>query len=58
MIKILGSVPVKTRVPLTAWAFAGLLTLLSIASSLLHFATGLADLEQVTTSARHANMSW
>ena len=63
MIKILGSVPVKTRDPLTAWAFAGLLTLLSIASSLLHFAAGPAHLsasalEQVTTSARHANMTW
>ena len=63
MIKILGSVPVKTRVPLAAWAFAGLLTLFSIASSLLHFVAGPADLsasalEQVTTPARHASMSW
>jgi hypothetical protein len=63
MIKLIGGVPAKTRVPLTAWTFAGLLTLLSLASSLLHFAAGPADLsasalEQVTSSARHASASW
>jgi hypothetical protein len=63
MIKMLGSVPVKTRVPLAAWVVAGLLSLLSIASSLLDFAAGPADLstssfEQVATTVRQANMSW
>jgi hypothetical protein len=37
MIKI-ASVPVKTRVPLTAWVFAGVVTLFSMASSLVHIA--------------------
>jgi hypothetical protein len=44
MIKILGSVPVKTRIPLTAWAFAGFLTLLSIVSSLVHVVADPGDL--------------
>ncbi len=34
MIKI-GGLPVKTRVPVTAWIIAGLLTLLSIVSSVV-----------------------
>ena len=36
MIKIAGSVPVKTRLPLTAWVLAGLVTLFSMVSSLVH----------------------
>ena len=36
MIKIAGSVPVKTRLPLTAWVLAGLVTLFSMVSSLGH----------------------
>ncbi len=35
MIKIDG-LPFKTRIPLTAWITAGLLTLLSIVSSAVH----------------------
>jgi hypothetical protein len=38
MIKITGSVPVKTRLPLTAWVFAGLVTLFSMVSSFVHVA--------------------
>ena len=38
MIKITGSVPVKTRLPLMAWVLAGLVTLFSMVSSLrAHF---------------------
>jgi hypothetical protein len=33
-----SSLPVRTRLPLAAWAVAGLVTLFSIASSLLHLA--------------------
>ena len=54
----IGGVPVKTRVPLAAWTFAGLLTLLSLSSSLVHFAAGEADVsasQQVITTARHAS---
>jgi hypothetical protein len=62
MIKILGSVPVKTRVPLTAWAFAGFLALLSIVSSLVHVVADPGDLAASTsepaTSAGHASVSW
>jgi hypothetical protein len=36
MIKIVGTLPVKTRLPLKAWVLAGLVTLFSIATSLMH----------------------
>ena len=36
MLKIPNSIPVKTRLPLSAWAVAALLTLFSVMSSLLH----------------------
>ena len=36
MNKTIGSIPVKSRVPLAAWAFAGLLTLLSTLPSLVN----------------------
>ena len=63
MIKTIGSVPVKSRVPLAAWSFAGILTLLSIVSSLVQVAAGQGDLaasglEQVMTSARYASLGW
>jgi hypothetical protein len=63
----LGSLPVKTRVPLTVWAFAGLLTLLSMLSSLVHVVAGpdrdlwASASEQMTTAAkeaRHASVNW
>jgi hypothetical protein len=36
MFKIVGSLPVKTRLPLKAWVLAGLVTLFSLATSLMH----------------------
>jgi len=39
--------PVKTRLPLAAWAFAGLITLCSIVSSLVH---GVASFEPAKAS--------
>ena len=36
MLKIPNSIPVKTRLPLSAWAVAAVLTLFSVASSMLH----------------------
>jgi len=36
MFKIVGSLPVKTRLPLKAWVLAGLVTLFSSATSLTH----------------------
>ena len=42
MLKIPETLPVRTRVPLAAWAIAAIVTLFSLVSSLLH-APGPAD---------------
>ena len=34
MFKIVGTLPVKTRLPLVAWVLAGLVTLFSLVTSL------------------------
>jgi hypothetical protein len=36
MLKIPGAPPVRTRIPLAAWAVAAIVTLFSLMSSLLH----------------------
>ena len=63
----LGSVPVKTRVPLKAWVFAGLMTVFSIVSSLMHVAPTSAPISigiaggGSNVSARdalHASLNW
>jgi hypothetical protein len=63
----IGRFPFKSRVPLTAWAFAGLVTLLSILSSLVDVAVGpdqhlsASASKHVTTTAkevRHASVNW
>ena len=60
MTKTIGGVPVRSRVPLAAWAFAGLLMLLS----LLFIPNGhlsASASKQVATSAqeaRHASVIW
>jgi len=60
MIKITG-IPVKTRLPLTAWVLAGLVTLFSMVSSLMHVAPAsnqaLSVSEQVTVSAKEAHQA-
>ena len=66
MTKTIGGVPVRSRVPLAAWAFAGLLTLLSLLSSLLQVAGPDGHLsasasKQVITSAKeaqYASVNW
>lgn len=65
MIKITGSPLVKTRLPLTAWVLAGLVTLFSMVSSLVHVAPAsdqaLSLSEQVlvpTKKAHQASVSW
>jgi hypothetical protein len=67
MTKTIGSIPVKSRVPLAAWAFAGLLTLLSTLPSLVNLAVGpdrdlsaSASKNATTTAkeARHASVNW
>jgi hypothetical protein len=50
MPNIVDSLPVKTRLPLAAWALAGLVTLFSLVSSISHLASHHAGpgLEQAT----------
>ena len=63
----LRNLPIKTRVPLKAWAVAGLMTVFSIVSSLMHVAPthsqslSAANVEELTNSARnvlHASLYW
>ena len=63
----LGNLPIKTRVPLKAWAVAGLMTVFSIVSSLMHVAPTQArslsasTVGELTISARdalHASLNW
>ena len=49
----IASVPVKTRVPLTAWIVAGLLTLVSLASTLTHTAPGFVVADQRALVINH-----
>jgi hypothetical protein len=36
MLKIVGTLPVKTRLPFAAWVLAGLVTIVSLVNSLMH----------------------
>jgi hypothetical protein len=59
MIKIADAPPFKSRVPMTAWAFAGLVTLFSIGSSLSHVAlssSAVAD-QGKEPRAHHASVN-
>jgi hypothetical protein len=72
MLRTIGSVPVKTRVPLAVWAFAGSITLFSMVSSLLQVVAGpghdfmQSAAEQATVSQpktlaskmQHASVNW
>jgi hypothetical protein len=55
-------VPVKTRLPLMAWMLAGLITLFSTVSSLLHFVPASNQtqmlLGQATVQVRQASVNW
>ena len=53
MFKIAGTLPVKTRLPFAAWAFAGLVTIFSLITSLV--TPALNPAEQVSTSAPAAH---
>ena len=62
----LGNLPIKTRVPLKAWVFAGLMTVFSIVSSLMHVAPTQDRAPSASTvvkptisgDALHAGLSW
>ena len=56
MFKTVGTLPVKTRLPSVAWAFAGLVTLFSIANSLAHVSSSIVEAAKPTT-AHYASMS-
>ena len=47
----IASVPVKTRLPLTAWALAGVVTLFTLLSSLVHIAPASNYLEALSEQA-------
>jgi hypothetical protein len=55
MATIIDRLPVKTRLPLEAWALAGLVTLFSLVCSLVHMPLTHAakpSIEQATESAK------
>ena len=67
MIKITCSVPVKTRLPLTAWVVAGLVTVFSMVSSLVHIAPASNQTQSLSEQAavpvpvkeaHQASVSW
>jgi hypothetical protein len=56
MTKIVDRLPVKTRLPITAWFIAGLVTFFSMASSLLQFIdSGGAD--AMAEQVHHASVT-
>jgi hypothetical protein len=63
MIRTIHGVPVKTRIPLTGWVFAGIFTLLSLSSSLVHLAADDVHVSTLSsklaaTAAHHASLAW
>jgi hypothetical protein len=55
MFRIVGSLPIRTRLPLEAWALAGLVALFSLVSSLMHMSvadTARPSLEQATDQVK------
>ena len=62
MIKITGNVPLKTRLPLAAWVIAGLVTLFSMASSVVHVAPASNQTHSLSVEAavqgHQASVSW
>jgi hypothetical protein len=56
MFKIVGTLPVKTRLPFAAWALAGLVTLFSMLDSLMHYGSPSVQAVELTT-VHYASMS-
>jgi hypothetical protein len=56
MLKTVATLPVKTRLPLGAWALAGLVTLFSIINSLMHVSSPIVKAATPVT-AEYASMS-
>jgi hypothetical protein len=56
MFKIVGTLPVKTRLPFAAWALAGLVTLFSIVTSLTQVSGPIVQVAKPET-ALYASMT-
>ena len=56
MFKIVGTLPVKTRLPFAAWALAGLVTLFSMVTSLAHVSGSIIQVAKPAT-AHYASMT-
>jgi hypothetical protein len=56
MLKIVGTLPVKTRLPFAAWALAGLVTLFSLVNSLTHVSSSMIQAAKPAT-ALYASMT-
>ena len=56
MFKIVGTLPVKTRLPFKAWALAGLVTLFSMVASLTHVSGPIVQTAKPAT-AHYASMA-
>jgi hypothetical protein len=56
MFKIVGTLPVKTRLPFAAWALAGLVTLFSIVTSLTQVSDPMVQAAKPKT-ALYASMT-
>jgi hypothetical protein len=58
----IGSIPVKSRVPFAAWALAGLIALLSTASSFVQSYAHRGQHEVLASAtakeAQHASLMW
>jgi hypothetical protein len=56
MFKIVGTLPVKTRLPFAAWALAGLVTLVSLLNLLTHNSSPIVEAAKPAT-ALYASMA-
>ena len=56
MLKIVGTLPVKTRLPFAAWALAGLVTLVSLVNLLMHNSRPIVEAAKPAT-ALYASMA-
>jgi hypothetical protein len=50
MFKIVGTLPVKTRLPFAAWVLAGLVTLFSLVTSLTQFSSPMVQAAKPATA--------
>jgi hypothetical protein len=56
MFKIVGTLPVKTRLPFTAWALGGLVTLFSLVTTLTQVSSPMIQAAKPAT-AHYASMT-